>query len=484
MQKRVYLIPMSIVLVLIALFLYGYVFERRRISVEPISIDSDKIKSPVKIVLVSDPHIYRLSSFENRVVQRINALQPDIIAVTGDLFLERELWENRGHDFQTTLAHVCKFMETLKAKSGVYLCRGNNDISNDKEISDLLLDEMNRIKVTVLSNRIERIRVNNNPIALLGIDDPELDEEISDFWVNTDQENQVLQANAKERNSYSHVMRFDEQWENYTLTGQFRQMNPDWSGIGITFYSRMDVGYDHFYRIRRRAGKNEFILAPHNTRVYGTFLQSSVEVKPEVWYHFRINVRNENDYTGIHAKLWPEGEREPNEWMISARDTSSSRLTGGTVGFWSAGQGINQFDNLSVVNQFGDTLASEDFENMLRGAQPRSWIDFSFEQQSVPPMADQVSPSFFKILLAHSPKAFEYSRESSVDLQLSGHTHGGQICLPFIGPLIWRDKIERKYSQGLFHENNTFLYVTRGIGTVYIPFRFFCPPEITVITLR
>lgn len=484
MQKPVYIIFIILLVVLISVLVYGFVFGRYRISVEQVSIESDKINTPVRMVHISDPHIYRLSEFENKVVKKVNSLEADIIAVTGDLFYSRDIWENQGKEFKTTLAHVCKFMETLNAKSAVYLCRGNNDISNDKEKSDLLLDEMKKIGVTVLSNRIVRTRVNNNSVAFLGVDYPQLEKEISDFWVNTDQGNNVLQTNTKPRNSYTHIMRLGARWENYTVRGKFRQLNPDWSGIGVTVYSHMDNGYDHFYRIRRRAGNQEFILSPHNTKVHGSSLSFPVIVESEQWYYFRIDVHNSKVRTEIMAKIWPAGQSEPDDWQIAGIDTSSTRLTDGTVGFWSAGQGINQFDDLSVVNQYGDTLAVCNFKEFSRGTQPQPWIDFSHEQQAIPFMADHIPSTFYKILLAHSPVAFETSVNSSVDLQLSGHTHGGQIRLPLIGPVLWHNKTDRRYSQGLFHEDHTDLYVNRGIGTVFVPVRLFCPPEITVITLK
>ena len=71
----------------------------------------------------------------------------------------------------------------------------------------------------------------------------------------------------------------------------------------------------------------------------------------------------------------------------------------------------------------------------------------------------------------------------TVSLMLSGHTHGGQVRLPFIGALDLPVG-GRKYIEGLFRLDSMQLYVNRGIGTVGVPFRFDCPPEITSITLR
>jgi uncharacterized protein len=89
------------------------------------------------------------------------------------------------------------------------------------------------------------------------------------------------------------------------------------------------------------------------------------------------------------------------------------------------------------------------------------------------------------ILLAHEPDYADHVvRHGGVDLMLSGHTHGGQIRLPF-GGAIYLPPLGRKYPEGHFHlENGLQLYVNRGIGTSGVPFRVWCRPELTVITLR
>lgn len=89
-----------------------------------------------------------------------------------------------------------------------------------------------------------------------------------------------------------------------------------------------------------------------------------------------------------------------------------------------------------------------------------------------------------KILLAHSPEIFRKVKGKGVDLVLVGHTHGGQINIPFITNLLLPLKHDKKYKSGLFKENSTFFYVNRGIGTTLLPIRFNAPPEITLIELK
>jgi len=91
------------------------------------------------------------------------------------------------------------------------------------------------------------------------------------------------------------------------------------------------------------------------------------------------------------------------------------------------------------------------------------------------------------LLLCHAPdfadRLLSHPAGQAVDLMLSGHTHGGQVRFPFMRPLVL-PPMGRKYIEGSFQLGSLQLYVNRGIGTIGLPFRFDCPPEITVITLR
>lgn len=89
-----------------------------------------------------------------------------------------------------------------------------------------------------------------------------------------------------------------------------------------------------------------------------------------------------------------------------------------------------------------------------------------------------------RILLCHNPDYAEaMPAESNVDLMLCGHTHGGQVKVPLVGPLML-PIIHRKYAEGLVDGPHCPVFVSRGLGMVEIPVRFNCPPEIPLITLR
>lgn len=91
------------------------------------------------------------------------------------------------------------------------------------------------------------------------------------------------------------------------------------------------------------------------------------------------------------------------------------------------------------------------------------------------------------VLLCHGPdyvdSLLRQPAGQSISLVLSGHTHGGQVRLPFIPPLAL-PPLGQKYVEGWFRLGKLQLYVNRGIGTVGVPFRLNCPPEITLFTFR
>jgi predicted MPP superfamily phosphohydrolase len=87
------------------------------------------------------------------------------------------------------------------------------------------------------------------------------------------------------------------------------------------------------------------------------------------------------------------------------------------------------------------------------------------------------------VLLAHEPDMIDwYAHDTRIHLQLSGHTHGGQIQTASNKPLV-RPYLGRKYVQGLHRVNKSWVYTSRGIGTTGIPLRKNCSPEVTHITL-
>ena len=84
------------------------------------------------------------------------------------------------------------------------------------------------------------------------------------------------------------------------------------------------------------------------------------------------------------------------------------------------------------------------------------------------------------VMVAHTPKRLVEAAALSVPLLLSGHTHGGQIVLPGLGPIAAR---EFPVIAGAARRENTAVFVSRGVGTVYLPVRINCPPEVAVLRI-
>jgi predicted MPP superfamily phosphohydrolase len=85
------------------------------------------------------------------------------------------------------------------------------------------------------------------------------------------------------------------------------------------------------------------------------------------------------------------------------------------------------------------------------------------------------------LLLAHDPRRLDEAADLDVPAVLSGHTHGGQVVLPGVGAVARR---RFPVLSGLGSRDNTWMFVSRGIGTVYVPIRINCPPEVAIVTLK
>lgn len=84
-------------------------------------------------------------------------------------------------------------------------------------------------------------------------------------------------------------------------------------------------------------------------------------------------------------------------------------------------------------------------------------------------------------LIAHDPRRLTQAAALDVSFVLSGHTHGGQVVLPVAGAIAGR---RFPLLAGFGREDNTSIFVSRGVGTVYLPYRLNCPPDVSVLTLR
>jgi len=154
---------------------------------------------------------------------------------------------------------------------------------------------------------------------------------------------------------------------------------------------------------------------------------------------------------------------------------------------------MGNHDHWNDADLVSGALSERGIEVLRNGARPvekdgqRVWIagvddvlegraDLSAATAGIP--ADEAT-----ILLAHEPDYGDVASKRAIDLQLSGHSHGGQVRVPGIGPIVLPE-LARKYPSGLNRVGNLQVYTTRGVGVINPPVRLNCPPEVTLITLR
>jgi predicted MPP superfamily phosphohydrolase len=107
-----------------------------------------------------------------------------------------------------------------------------------------------------------------------------------------------------------------------------------------------------------------------------------------------------------------------------------------------------------------------------------------FRVDNIEKAASQIPNDAFSILLSHTPEVYRQAAHASFDLMLSGHTHGGQLCLPGSIPIKLEAVLPRRYGAGLWRYNGMCGYTSVGAGSSVVTARLNCPPEITLHCLR
>lgn len=130
-----------------------------------------------------------------------------------------------------------------------------------------------------------------------------------------------------------------------------------------------------------------------------------------------------------------------------------------------------------LVNELSTVQIQSDFTITLVGTD-----DFWTGNSQFPSLPS--STTHYKILLSHNPDGVQYliDRGARFNLALCGHTHGGQIKLPFLGPVLYNCR-DARLREGMFTSKDFSVYTSRGIGAVEIPLRINCPPELTLLRL-
>ena len=163
----------------------------------------------------------------------------------------------------------------------------------------------------------------------------------------------------------------------------------------------------------------------------------------------------------LHAPLGCHYVLGNHDWFLGGSDETRQALS--KLGWKDATTGC-------VIEHLGQSLTIRGTETPWMGELPKF-------QDTVPNSAE------FRLLLSHSPDAIGWARNAHVDLMLAGHTHGGQIRVPGLGPIYSPSLHGGRYASGLFWEQPTVLHVSRGLSGE-TPLRLNCRPEVTRLVLH
>jgi uncharacterized protein len=103
-----------------------------------------------------------------------------------------------------------------------------------------------------------------------------------------------------------------------------------------------------------------------------------------------------------------------------------------------------------------------------------------YQADNIEKAAAGIAPDEFAILLSHTPEIYRHAAHAGFNVLISGHTHGGQICLPGGIPITLDSNLPRRFGSGSWSYHRMIGYTSRGTGSSVVPVRFNCPPEITL----
>lgn len=140
----------------------------------------------------------------------------------------------------------------------------------------------------------------------------------------------------------------------------------------------------------------------------------------------------------------------------------------------------------TVLEQVGIIVLENDVVKLSKD-EKTFWVaglaDLSTRKPDITSTLAKITDNNPVLMLTHNPDIFPKIPEQ-VSLTLAGHTHGGQVKLPFLGRPRVPSKFGQRYAKGHIVENKKHLYVSSGVGTTLLPVRFFVPPEIVLLTLN
>jgi predicted MPP superfamily phosphohydrolase len=463
----------------------------------------------LRLVHLSDLHISGDTPLLHRLLRRIAADRPDLVAVSGDMI--KDVQDPR-REARHAAAAAAFFSQLRRAapQAPIYAVQGHS------EYQGVVVVALGRSGLTWLSNEGCRVGPGGGLLLLglnqqVGIDRLALSGQSPFRVIRAPGERprwlQMARLGPPVRNFYSHYdpaprSLGDESgplaWSGYDAVCDLR-IDGESTGAGIEVHSRYVAGEDRMIRLRRMGriddGTGTFELLVHGSAFTGGAadrLDTGVDPRPGRWYRLRLRTRVEPGVVRVAARAWPADQPEPERWQAWAEDRSPERVTAGTVGTWAWGRGTVLYRDMQVIDPSGRQLLGVAAPG--RAAGDRGWRGWRGEARDTRlelalARSPATPPGTPRLLLSHTPDVVLEASQRGIEAVLAGHTHGGQVRLPGIGALTTRSSLGPYYDYGLFffaapnQRGITSLFINAGVGTSLLPLRFFCPPRFAVVDL-
>lgn len=454
---------------------------------------------PLRVVHLSDLHISEETDLLRRLLAQVEAASPELIVVSGDLI--RDVPEER--QLQRHLSATAAYVAALRRIAPVVGVQGHSEYQGP------VVHQLQQAGLEWLSNEGRRIG-DGRGILLLGTNQQVGLDAQGWSWPSPFRPVEVdgsLYYGAVRgepfRNFYSHYDPAPQDladtggplsWSGYEVLCDV-WIDDEETGAGIEVHSRYVVGEDRMIRLRRvrpeHGNPGSFTLVAHGTVFTAGDFDTGVEPEPGRWYRMRLRTEVEPLEVRAFARVWPVGSPEPAQWQAHAEDRSHNRIASGTVGLWAWGGGTVAYRNLRVTDARGRVLIDEPLAVQPGAARPEGWREGARDTRLALALArsPQVPPGTPRVVLSHSPDVILEASRRGIEAVLAGHTHGGQVRLPWVGALTTRCRLGAYYDFGRYHfaapsrRGITTLYINAGVGTSVLPLRFWCPPRYAVIDL-
>lgn len=452
----------------------GFLLEPRRVEPVEVTLRSTGLeREAVRLLLFSDVDFRGVGSRERRVRELANRFRPDLVVVAGDLIDRRS-----GTADPELIREAGAFLASLPAAHRLVVPG-----EEESEAVDRLREAWAPYGVDLLSAEGRRLRVRGESIDLFGANT--LTDGVPWPLGREGGRPYVFSREGSRVALHRLVYRGDgaAAWGAFEATFAFQAVTPK-------AFLEFDAGWraggepegGTGWQICRDDGRDDFTVYAHwpGRKAIRGRRDSGFAPPTGRWCRARIRWDRGTEGPRLRARFWEETAREPADWAIDVFDAVPGPARTGSVGF--AGRlGVRRYADLRVSALDGTILLEEPFDDPERIGD--AWIGGSALQA----WQREVGGSRgCRIVLAHHPEVALYLQDlvpPDVDVVLAGHTHGGQVRIPGLGPLYSATALGRTFDRGLFRVAGTPLYITAGVGTSLLPVRLFDPPEVTLLTI-